>query len=131
LKAVSVGFIPLERNSKDYNIIERAELLEVSFVAVPCNPYALSVDGKQVSQKLFQEAVKSGLLMEEKTLSRENTIESKIKTLLEAEKFITETSREEVYVCGLFNNEFVYNYFSRAETNRFDKYFRRGYSNND
>jgi len=52
LKAVSVGFIVLKRNETDYRIIEKAELLEVSFVAVPCNPNAISMDGK-----LFDEAV--------------------------------------------------------------------------
>jgi uncharacterized protein len=38
LNAVSVGFIPLERNG---NIITRAELLEVSIVPVPANQEAL------------------------------------------------------------------------------------------
>lgn len=52
LKTVSVGFIPLKRNEQDYKIIEKAELLEVSFVAIPCNPNALSLDGK-----LYEEAV--------------------------------------------------------------------------
>jgi len=52
LKSVSVGFIPTKRNDEDYKIIEKAELLEVSFVAVPCNPNAISMD-----QKLFEEAV--------------------------------------------------------------------------
>jgi hypothetical protein len=28
----------------DFKIIEKAELLEVSFVAVPCNPNAISMD---------------------------------------------------------------------------------------
>ena len=44
LKSVSVGFIPTQRNQNDYKIIEKAELLEVSFVAVPCNPEAISLD---------------------------------------------------------------------------------------
>jgi hypothetical protein len=34
----------LKRNEADYKIIEKAELLEVSFVAVPCNPNAVSLD---------------------------------------------------------------------------------------
>jgi hypothetical protein len=33
----------LEENRK---IIEKAELLEVSFVAIPCNPNAVSLDKK-------------------------------------------------------------------------------------
>jgi phage head maturation protease len=52
LKTVSVGFIPLKRNDQDYKIIEKAELLEVSFVAVPANPNAISMD-----KKLYDEAV--------------------------------------------------------------------------
>lgn len=40
LRTMSVGFIPLERNG---NIITKAELLEVSFVPVPANPFALSL----------------------------------------------------------------------------------------
>ena len=46
LKTVSVGFKVLERNEYDYKIIERAELLEVSFVPVPANQNALSLDDK-------------------------------------------------------------------------------------
>lgn len=40
LSAVSVGFIPKERNG---NVITKAELLEVSFVPVPANPEALGL----------------------------------------------------------------------------------------
>lgn len=40
LSAVSVGFIPLERNG---NIITKSELLEISVVPVPANPEALSL----------------------------------------------------------------------------------------
>jgi Mg2+ and Co2+ transporter CorA len=60
LKTVSVGFIPLKRNEQDYKIIEKAELLEVSFVAVPCNPNAVSLD-----QKVYEEAVSKGLIVEQ------------------------------------------------------------------
>jgi|GEM_PF-4139820 len=41
-----------ERDMNDRLIITKAELLEVSFVAVPCNPNAVSLDGK-----LYDEAV--------------------------------------------------------------------------
>lgn len=40
LRAVSVGFIPKERNG---TLITKAELLEVSFVPVPSNPQALAL----------------------------------------------------------------------------------------
>ena len=43
LKTVSVGFIPKERDVNNSSIITRAELLELSFVPVPCNPNALSL----------------------------------------------------------------------------------------
>ena len=40
LKAVSVGFIPLQREG---NVITEAELLELSFVSVPANPDAITL----------------------------------------------------------------------------------------
>jgi len=58
LNTVSVGFIPRQRNEQNYKIIEKAELLEVSFVAVPANPNATRIDGK-----LFDEAVSKGLII--------------------------------------------------------------------
>lgn len=48
LKTVSVGFIPLERQG---NVITKAELLELSFVPVPSNPQALSLQ-KSLEQKM-------------------------------------------------------------------------------
>lgn len=42
-QAVSVGFIPLERDEHDDSIITKAELLELSFVPVPANPNALAL----------------------------------------------------------------------------------------
>lgn len=42
-KAVSVGFIPLERDEADSSKITKAELLELSFVPVPANPNALAL----------------------------------------------------------------------------------------
>ena len=41
LKTVSVGFIPHEKNG---NVITKAELLELSFVPVPANPEAISLE---------------------------------------------------------------------------------------
>lgn len=71
LKTVSVGFIPLKRNELDYKIIEKAELLEVSFVAVPCNPNAVSLD-----QKIYEEAVSKWLIVEQNDEEKEEvTIE--------------------------------------------------------
>lgn len=53
LKTVSVGFIVKQRREEDKKIIEKAELLEVSFVAVPCNPNAVSLD-KKILEKWFE-----------------------------------------------------------------------------
>lgn len=44
LKTVSVWFIVKERDANNSKIITKAELLELSFVPVPCNPNALSLN---------------------------------------------------------------------------------------
>ena len=51
VKTVSVWFIPKSRDESNKRIITSAELLELSFVAVPCNPNALSLDQKQLLEK--------------------------------------------------------------------------------
>lgn len=48
VKTVSVWFIPKGRDEGNKRIITNAELLELSFVAVPCNPNALSLDQKSL-----------------------------------------------------------------------------------
>lgn len=53
LKTVSVWFIVKQRLEENRKIIEKAELLEVSFVAVPCNPNAVSLD-KKILEKWFE-----------------------------------------------------------------------------
>lgn len=58
IKAVSIGFIPYER--KDRDEIIKSEMLEFSFVAVPCNPEALSTEGKQLMKK----GIEIGLIKE-------------------------------------------------------------------
>lgn len=64
IKSVSVWFIPKSRDKNNAKIITEAELLELSFVAVPCNPNALSLDQK----KLLEE---SGMI-EEFSENKEN-----------------------------------------------------------
>ena len=54
LKTVSVGFIPLERQG---NVITRAKLLELSFVPVPSNPEALSLQKSLEKKMLFLKTV--------------------------------------------------------------------------
>lgn len=59
LNAVSVWFMVKERDPNDYKIITKAELLEVSFVAIPCNPNALSTE----QRALMEEGVQKWLLV--------------------------------------------------------------------
>jgi HK97 family phage prohead protease len=64
LKSFSVGFIPREYDSKDANVITKAELLEISLVAVPANPNAIVTAKSMKTNVLAQELIKSWLLDE-------------------------------------------------------------------
>jgi HK97 family phage prohead protease len=59
LSAFSVGFIPREYDSKEAGVITKAELLEISLVAVPANPQAV------VLAKSFSESNKENELAKE------------------------------------------------------------------
>lgn len=59
LKAVSVGLMPYYDPS-DWDTIKAWELLELSFVAVPANPNAVSTDNKE----LLKKGVEFGLIKE-------------------------------------------------------------------
>ena len=91
VKTVSVGFIPKQRQEDNHRIITSAELLELSFVAVPCNPEALSLDQKELMQK----GIEAGILqLEEKEAEKKSELEAlkaeilgeihEVKTLLQA-----------------------------------------------
>lgn len=91
VKTVSVGFIPKQRQEDNRRIITSAELLELSFVAVPCNPEALSLDQKELMQK----GIEAGILqLEEKEAEKKSELEAlkaeilgeihEVKTLLQA-----------------------------------------------
>lgn len=67
IKTVSVGFIPKERDPQDSSIITKAELLEVSFVPVPCNPNALSL-----SKEILEDLIEKGLVIKEEEPKEEN-----------------------------------------------------------
>lgn len=58
LNAVSVGFIPKQRNG---NVITQAELLEVSFVPVPANQEALRLAMKSIEGKATLDGDEKGL----------------------------------------------------------------------
>ena len=59
LKTVSVWFIVKERDANDKKIITKAELLELSFVPVPCNPNALSL-----SKDVLDACIENGMIKE-------------------------------------------------------------------
>lgn len=66
VKTVSIWFIPKQRSSNDRTIITKSEMLEFSFVAVPANPEALSLDGK-----VYQKCLDLWLIKEEKSFTTE------------------------------------------------------------
>jgi len=56
LKAVSIGFIPKERDENDPRLITKSEMLELSVVPVPANPHALALAMKKgFAKELFEE----------------------------------------------------------------------------
>lgn len=61
LRATSVGFIEKEREG---NLITKAELLELSFVSVPANPYALSLAFERGLNE--QELITKGIMFVER-----------------------------------------------------------------
>jgi len=85
LKTSSIGFIPLQRDEKDRSIITKWELLEWSLVAVPCNPNALSLDGKA----LYQKGLEKGLIKE---IITETTEEGAVITPKQYEEIKSELS---------------------------------------
>lgn len=64
LKAFSVGFIPREYDTDNQNTITKAELLEISLVSVPANPFAIVTAKSMEHNQLAQEMVKEWLLDE-------------------------------------------------------------------
>lgn len=80
LKTVSVGFIGKERQGEK---ITKKELLELSFVAVPSNPSAVSLDGKT-----YEEAVQKGLIIEKQ---EEESVESPEMQEIKSLKSVIET----------------------------------------
>lgn len=91
IKTVSIGFIPKARNQNDKLVIEKSEMLEFSFVAVPANPEALSLDGK-----LYKKAVESWIVKEvsEDDIDEEKEID--IKTVSANMKEFREEIKSEI-----------------------------------
>lgn len=94
LKTVSVGFIGKERQGEK---IIKKELLELSFVAVPSNPSAVSLDGKT-----YQEAVQKGLIISEQA---EVSFSTQFRNLIEADKSIM---NNDIWINDIFSKTFVY-----------------------
>ena len=115
LKTVSVWFIVKKRLDEDRAIIEKAELLEVSFVAVPCNPNAVSLD-KKILEKWFElgilkkekeinlkEEIKNLSLRIEK-LEKQNSENQKIFESLTKGKFLQKEKQEEMNISEIAEN---------------------------
>ena len=80
VNAVSVGFIPMERNG---NIITKSELLEISFVPVPANQEALllaakSLEAKGFSTEIAEKAVAQFLTTKEETAEDKGAVSDEL-----------------------------------------------------
>jgi len=64
LKAFSVGFIPREYNAKNPSVITKAELLEISLVAIPANPEAIVTAKSMKDNAMVKQLIKEWLLDE-------------------------------------------------------------------
>lgn len=74
LRTFSVGYIPREYDPKDQNITRKAELLEISLVAVPANPKAV-VYAKSMKNNDLAVALCKEWLLDEKLKSEVEQIE--------------------------------------------------------
>lgn len=92
VKTVSIWFIPKQRNEQNREVIEKSEMLEFSFVAVPANPGALSLDGKVYQKCLDQWLIKE--VQEETPQDEEKKEEEKSLEKRLNEFIITQTKPE-------------------------------------
>jgi hypothetical protein len=65
LKAFSVGFIPREYDVKNPSVITKAELLEISLVAIPANPEAIVTAKSMENNGMVKQLIKEWLLDED------------------------------------------------------------------
>lgn len=90
LRTFSVGYIPREFDSKDQNITRKAELLEISLVAVPANPKAV-VFAKSMTDNDLAVALCKEWLLDEKLrgeverLERTKAIGDKLKVTVKVD----------------------------------------------
>ena len=73
LKTVSVGFIAKQRDPNNSKVITEAELLELSFVPVPCNPNALSLE-----KEVIEGMIETWILKEVEEWKEENNEEETV-----------------------------------------------------
>lgn len=78
LNSFSVGFIPLEYDANQQNIITKAELLEISLVAIPANPEAV-VLAKSIEKNDFANIIVKEFLIDEENQKKVSEIEEKNK----------------------------------------------------
>ena len=85
VKTVSVWFIPKSRDESNKRIITSAELLELSFVAVPCNPNALSLDQKQLLEEnwMIEEVKEDDEISNKEILSMLTDIKALLENLVD------------------------------------------------
>ena len=103
LKTVSVWFIVKERDANNTKIITKAELLELSFVPVPCNPNALSL-----SKDVLDACIENGLIKEIETDENSNDEEiepDKVSDVMDHEISETENEQNENNQENLENDE--------------------------
>lgn len=103
LKTVSVWFIVKERDANDKKIITKAELLELSFVPVPCNPNALSL-----SKEILDWMIEKWMIKEIETDENSNGEEiepDKVSDVMDHEILETENEQNENNQESLENDE--------------------------
>ena len=103
LKTVSVWFIVKERDANNSKIITKAELLELSFVPVPCNPNALSL-----SKDILDACIENGIIKEIETDENSNDEEiepDKVSDVMDHEISETENEQNENNQENLENDE--------------------------
>ena len=87
LNTFSVGFIPREFNPTDQNIIQRAELLEISLVSVPANPQAIVFAKGLKDNKLAEKMIKQWMLDEKMAKEVKEIEEVEIKSVVPFKSF--------------------------------------------
>ena len=100
LNCFSVGFIPREFDPNNQDIITKAELLEISLVAVPANPQAIVLAKSMKNNKLAEEMIKEWLSNEKMAQEVKDIEDGKKPEEAEKEKPIEIEEKEFECECG-------------------------------